>query len=67
MPTALSWTDEWRGAFVDLRHLLWFRACTVRRRRPAAAAVAVLVAVTRRRQRPSRPGGRPGTRTCSDA
>jgi hypothetical protein len=46
VPTARSWTDEWRGAFVDLRHLLWFRACTVRRRRPAAAAAAVLVAVT---------------------
>ena len=46
VPTAPSSTDEWRGAFVDLRHLLWFRACTVRRRRPAAAAVAVLVAVT---------------------
>lgn len=50
MPTAPSWTDaltdDWRRAATDLRHLLWFRARTVRRRRPAAAALAVLVAVT---------------------
>ena len=45
MPIARSWT-EWRAATTDLRHLLWFRARTVRRPRAAAAAVVGLVGVT---------------------
>ena len=50
MPTARSSTDVgtvgWTDAFVDLRHLLRFRAATVRRPRAAPVAVLVLLGVT---------------------
>lgn len=46
MPTARSWTDGWVAAVTDLRHLLWFRLRTMRRRRSAAVALAVLAVVT---------------------
>ncbi|CAA9372842.1 MAG: hypothetical protein AVDCRST_MAG60-224 [uncultured Nocardioides sp.] len=42
MPTARSWTDS----LADLRHLLRFRAQTVRRPRAAAVAALVLLACT---------------------
>ncbi|GAA3821241.1 hypothetical protein [Nocardioides panacisoli] len=45
MPIERSWT-EWRGAATDLRHLLWFRARTVRRPRAAATALVVLLGLT---------------------
>ncbi|WP_457207272.1 hypothetical protein [Nocardioides sp. P5_C9_2] len=46
MPTARSSTDSWVDALVDLRHLLGFRAATVRRPHATAVAVGVLLAVT---------------------
>ncbi|WP_418057268.1 hypothetical protein [Pimelobacter simplex] len=45
MRTALSW-PELRRSGADLRHLLWFRAATVRRPRTVAVALAALVVVT---------------------
>ena len=45
MRTALSW-PELRRSLADLRHLLWFRAATVRRPRAVVLALAVLGAVT---------------------
>ena len=44
MPTALSWAEV-RRAVADVRHLLWFRARTVRRPAVAVIAVVVLAAV----------------------
>lgn len=46
MPTVRSWTDDWSTAATDLRHLLWFRGRTMRRRRSAAVALTALVVVT---------------------
>jgi hypothetical protein len=50
MPTARSSTDVgtggWADAFADLRHLLRFRAATVRRPRAVPVAVLVLLGVT---------------------
>lgn len=37
---------DWRASVADVRHLLWFRAATVRRPRVARAGVLVLVLVT---------------------
>lgn len=45
MPTARSWPETSR-ALADVRHLLWFRRATVRRRRAAALALAALGLVT---------------------
>ena len=46
VPTARSSTDSWVDAVVDLRHLLRFRAATVRRPHATAMAALVLLAVT---------------------
>ena len=46
MPTALSWTEAARRAVVDVRHLLWFRAATVRRKSTARWVMAAFVLIT---------------------
>lgn len=45
MRTALSWPELSRS-LADLRHLLWFRAVTVRRPRAVVLALAVLTGIT---------------------
>lgn len=50
MPTARSWTSHQlhaaRRAVVDVRHLLWFRSASVRRKRAARSALVIFVVVT---------------------